>query len=136
MATVLVHIRVRAGAEREFERLSRSLYLQTHRDEPNVRRYEYWRGAEPGLYYALISYDDFDGFLAHQTSAHHEAASPELGKVIETLELEWVDPIAEASPLTPSDMSPLRDDASELAVRYHKRFAIEVKDWWLNMRRS
>ena len=136
MATVLVHIRVRPGAEQEFEKLSKSMYLQTHRDEKNVRRYEYWRGAQVGHYYTLISFDNFDDFLAHQTSAHHEAASPALRKVIDTLELEWVDPIADASPLKPSDMSPLRDDAEELAKRYYERFAIDVKDWWLEMRRS
>ena len=76
MATLLAHIRVRPGKEVQFERIAEELHRATHEREANVRRYEYWRGAEPSTYYALESFDDLAGFVAHQTSEHHEAARP------------------------------------------------------------
>ena len=93
MATLLAHIRVRPGKEVQFEEIAEELYRATHEREANVRRYEYWRGAEPSTYYALESFDDLAGFVAHQTSEHHEAARPGLGEVIEDIWLEWVDPL-------------------------------------------
>lgn len=136
MATLLAHIRVRVGAEERFEELARELYRASHADEVDLRRYEYWRGEERGTYYTLESFDEFSGFLTHQTSTHHEAASPALGEVIEVLRLEWVDPLAEASPLTPTDMSPLLADATDLEREYHRRFAAVVQDWWQPLRTS
>jgi quinol monooxygenase YgiN len=136
MATLLVHIRVRAGSEERFEQLARSLYRASHRDEADVRRYEYLRGEEPGTYYTLLSFDDFTGFLAHQTSTHHEAAGPELRKVIEVMRLEWVDPLRGAAPLTPTDMSPLEPGASGLEREYHQRFAALVQEWWQPLRET
>ena len=47
MATLLAHITVRPGAEREFERIALTLYERTHTLESGVLRYEYWRGAAP-----------------------------------------------------------------------------------------
>src|SRR5271166_149729 len=47
MATLLAHIRVRPGAEKRFEQIARELHDATHACEHDVRRYEYWRGAEP-----------------------------------------------------------------------------------------
>ena len=103
MATILAHITVRPGMAGEFEGVARTLYAATHHLEPRVRRYEYWRGADENTYYSLLSFDTFNDFLAHQTSDHHESASPQLGRMIAGLRLEWVDPIAGASPLTPTD---------------------------------
>ena len=74
MATLLAHIRVPPGKEVQFERIAEELYRATHEREADVRRDEYWRGAEPSTYYALESFDDLAGFVAHQTSEHHEAA--------------------------------------------------------------
>ena len=134
MATILAHITVRPGAEVRFEAVARELHAQTHAHEADVRRYEYWRGADERTYYSLLSFDTFLDFLAHQTSDHHESASPQLGDVIESLRLEWVDPIAGASPLTPTDTQAVPDDASELMRRYASRFAAQVADWWLPLR--
>ena len=78
MATILAHIHVHEGKEAAFEALAAQLHRDTHRLETGVRRYEYWRGAERGLYYGLLAFDDFHAFLRHQTSEHHEAASPKL----------------------------------------------------------
>ena len=136
MATALAHIRVRAGQEASFERLAVDLYGATHREESAVRRYEYSRGTEPGTYYCLLSFDDFHGFLAHQSSDHHEAASPELGEVIESMRIEWLDPIQGASPLVPTADQPLPAGASAAAIRHHERFAGIGEDWWLERRAS
>ena len=134
MATLLAHITVRPGAEAEFEAIARSLYERTHATESGVLRYEYWRGSEPGSYYTLLAFDDHRAFVAHQTSDHHEAASPQLGSVIERIRLEWVDPIDGASPLGPTEMQPAPEGADELTAAYTERYAALVADWWAPVR--
>lgn len=134
MTTLLAHITVRPGAEPQFEDIARALYEQTHSQETGVRRYEYWRGAEPRTYYTLLAFDDHRAFISHQTSPHHEAASPRLGEVIEHLRLEWVDPVAGASPLPPTDHQDAAPDAAELVQRYTERFRALVADWWPALR--
>ena len=134
MATLLAHITVRSGAERQFEDIARTLYDRTHAREHGVRRYEYWRGAEPRTYYTLLAFDDHRSFIVHQTSDHHETASPALGQVIESLRLEWVDPIANASPLPATDPQPAPLGAPDLVVEYTDRFAAAVAQWWLALR--
>ena len=136
MATLLAHITVRPGCEARFEQIAKEMYRRTHADEADPWRYEYWRGAEPRTYYCLESFSDYLGFLAHQTSPHHESASPALGEVIEGLRLEWVDPMATGSPLNPTNHTPLPTDASELERAYHERFAATVQDWWLDLREA
>jgi quinol monooxygenase YgiN len=134
MATILAHITVKAGAEARFEAIARSLYEDTHRHEHDVRRYEYWRGQDDRTYYTLLSFDTFRSFLAHQTSDHHETASPEIGQVVEAIKLEWVDPIAGASPLAATNAESVPDDAPELERRYAQRYAAQVASWWLGLR--
>lgn len=134
MATILAHIRVKPGAEVRFEAIATDLYRATHEHESGVRRYEYWRGADERTYYALLAFDDFDAFLAHQTSDHHESASPALGEVIEAMRLEWVDPVPSASPLAPSVPTPVPDGASDLWRRYADRFAVREAPWWTPLR--
>ncbi len=130
MATILAHIRVKAGAEARFEELARGLYPATHEQETRVQRYEYWRGAEPGLYYSLLAFDDHLAFLDHQTSDHHEAAAVGLADVIDDIRLEWVDPIVGASPLPPTEAQELPDDADNLTKRYYRFFFPQIADWW------
>ena len=134
MATALVRIRVRPGMEARFEQIASELHRATHARETAVRRYEYWRGAEPGTYYSLLSFDDFIGFLDHQASDHHYAASGPLHDVTESIDLEWVDPVEAASPLMPTDVQPLPAGASELAAHYHQRFGDITQPWWLPLR--
>jgi quinol monooxygenase YgiN len=134
MATILAHIHVHTGREHEFETVAARLHGETHARETGVRHYEYWRGAEPGLYYCLLAFDDFHAFLEHQTSAHHEAASPRLGELIREMRLEWVDPVAGASGLPPTRMQALPPDADPLTARYHRAFAVKLQDWWERLR--
>jgi quinol monooxygenase YgiN len=134
MATLLAHITVRPGNESQFEDVARALYARTHADELGVRRYEYWRGSEPRSYYTLLSFDDHRAFIAHQTSPHHESASPALGQLIEHLRLEWLDPVEGASALPVTAHQPAAEGASDLVVAYTDRFAAHVADWWLAQR--
>ncbi len=134
MATLLAHIRVRPGMEARFEQLATELFQSTHANERAVRRYEYFRGADPGTYYALLSFDDYHGFLEHQSSDHHEMVGPLLGEVSESTRLEWIDPIQQASPLVPTDLQPLPEDASPVAAHYHERFGDITADWWRSLR--
>jgi quinol monooxygenase YgiN len=136
MATLLAHITVLPGQELAFERISAELYRRTHADEADPWRYEYWRGAEPRTYYCLESFADYYGFLAHETSPHHEVASAQYGPVFETIRLEWVDPMASASPLNPTDYQPLPADASDLERYYHERMAAVAQDWWIALREA
>ena len=117
--------------EARFEEIARDLYRATHEREANVRRYEYWRGSTPSTYYALESFDDFPGFVAHQTSDHHEDASPALREVIEQIELEWMDPVPAAAPLVPTQTATVPPDASPIAVGCYERFAGSIlQEWW------
>ena len=134
MATILAHLKVKPGMAARFEEIAAELYRLTHEHEPDVRRYEYWRGAEADTYYTLLSYDTFLDFIEHQVSDHHESASPQLGEVLAGLRLEWVDPIGGSSPLTPTDAQEPPADAPELVQTYARRFAAQVSDWWLPLR--
>jgi quinol monooxygenase YgiN len=134
MATLLAHITVRPGAEAEFESVARVLYERTHATEHDVRRYEYWRGADERTYYTLLSFPDHRGFIAHQTSDHHETASPQLGRLIESLRLEWLDPIQGASPLPATEMQSAPDGSDELTAAYTTRFAATIAAWWESLR--
>ena len=134
MATILAHITIRPGREADFEEIARELYERTHADEDDVLRYEYWRGADERTYYTLLSFPDHRTFIVHQTSDHHESASPALGGVIEAIRLEWVDPIAGASPLGPTDRQPAPDGADPLTLDYTDRYAAAVADWWHALR--
>ena len=134
MATLLAHITVRPGAEAEFEALARTLYEQTHATETGVLRYEYWRGMDERSYYTLLSFTDHRAFIAHQTSDHHESASPQLGRLIESLRLEWLDPVAGSSELPATAMQPAPEGATDLTVAYTDRFVALMAPWWEPLR--
>ena len=134
MATLLAYITVRPGSEAAFETIARTLYERTHATESAVRYYEYWRGADPRTYYTLLSFDDHRAFITHQTSDHHETASPVIGQLVESIRLEWVDPIDGASALRSTEMQPAPDGADALTLEYTERFAAVVAEWWLAQR--
>lgn len=130
MATILAHLKVRSGAEAQFEEIARDLFRDTHALETGVLRYEYWRGSEPGTYYTMLSFRDFASFITHQTSDHHEIASPRLGSVLEGLRLEWLDPVPDASPLPATQPGGIPADANDLSRTYAHRFAVQMANWW------
>lgn len=130
MASILAHIRVKPGSEASFEATIRPLFAESHVVEKALRRYEYWRAQEPGLYYCLLAFDDFLGFLRHQSSAHHEAAAPALMEMISDLRLEWLDPVTGACALPQTVSLAVPDDASTLIKQYAGMFPIRVAAWW------
>lgn len=136
MATILAHLKVKEGHERAFEDISRALYQASHAGEEGLLRYEYWRGSEPRTYYTLLSFVDFAAFIAHQTSDHHEAASPQLGSVLEGLRLEWLDPIEGASPLVATHAQDLSQAENALTRLYAERFAARIAPWWTELREA
>ena len=134
MATLLAHLKIKPGKEAAFERIAEEMYRRSHGEEAAVRRYEYWRGAEPGTYYCLESFPDFIGFISHQSSDHHE--SFDFGSVLADIRLEFVDPVGSASPLTATEHTPLPPDASELERAYYARYPDIRQDWWLDLREA
>lgn len=134
MSTILAHITIRSGKEAEFEALARELYEASHATETGLRYYEYWRAAADRTYYALLAFDDHRTFIRHQTSDHHESASPRLGPMIESIRLEYVDPVAGASPLPATEHQDAPDGADALTVDYTERYAAAVADWWSALR--
>ncbi|MEQ8859061.1 MAG: hypothetical protein RIC56_10460 [Pseudomonadales bacterium] len=134
MATLLAHLKIKEGREAEYEAIQARLYRETHGREPDVRRYEFFRGPGRGEYYGLLSYDDFVGFMEHQSSDHHEAFTAPFRELVEESSIFWIDPIGSASDLTPTDPQPLPEGASQLMRDYAKMFAIEVPDWWQQAR--
>jgi len=134
MATCLVHMRVKEGGAAAFEAMARALYEASTGNEPGLRRYEYWRGKQPNTYYCLQSFDDYAGFLAHETAPHHEAAAEPIMALIERFELEWVDPVAGAAPIDPTQEQGLSDDVSERTRVYADLFPLSILNWWSALR--
>lgn len=134
MATLLAYLKIKEGREAEYEAIQARLYRETHGKESNVRRYEFFRGPARGEYYGLLSFDDFMGFMEHQSSEHHEVFSARFRDLVEETSIRWIDPIETASDLTPTDPQPLPEDASQLMRDYAKLFAVDVPEWWRQTR--
>ena len=134
MSTLIAHITIAEGREAAFEAMAQELFEISTRVEPRLRRYEYWRGAEPRTYYAIVACDDFRAFIAHQTSDHHESLAPLLGTVIESIRLEFVDPVQGASELPRTEMQDPLPGADDLTVKYSSRYEAKIADWWLPLR--
>lgn len=134
MATILAHITVQPGSEAQFEAVAAELYAGSHEHDRGLLRYEYWRGADERTYYTLLSFEDHHAFLEHQTSDHHEDASPALGQVIEAIRLEWIDPIEVSSPLPATNAQPAPVGADELTAKYAESYAAVIQSWWQPLR--
>lgn len=134
MATFLAKIKIFEGKEAEFEETARMMFRETHKNEPECRRYEYWRGAEPRTYYCMESFTGFVAFMEHQVSDHHEA--PDFGSMLEEIELEWIDPIQGACDLIPTEPEPLPADASDLMIEYSKNHNVVMQAWWDALRKA
>ena len=69
MTTLLAHIRIKPGAEPQWEAIMADMAHQTWSTETGVKRYEYWKGEEPNLYYCLLSFVSKEAFYRHQCIA-------------------------------------------------------------------
>lgn len=135
MASFIVRIGIVAGCEAEFETIINAIYEDTHAKEPGCKRYEYWRCQTPGHYYCLLSFDDFEAFLVHQTSDHHEKDAKRLLEIIDTFDLEWLDPVQLDGGLKPTVMASAPKDADALTKTYADMFAMSIAQWWSAMRK-
>ncbi len=128
MATLLCHIEIHPGKEEAFEAVMKEMYRRTHVEEPDCVRYEYYRGARPGTYYSLLSFADRYAFLQHQTSDYHEGF--DFAAMIRHLDMEWVDPVAGASPLIPTEVGELPHSANAAIRTAAETYQVVVQAWW------
>ncbi|MFN0096675.1 MAG: putative quinol monooxygenase [Dehalococcoidia bacterium] len=136
MATLLVKLKVKPGMEARYEEIQADLYQKTHDLEKGiVRAYEAWRGEEEGTYYCLLSYDTYYSFMKdHQTSPHHEDATPPLLDCFAAESIEWLDPVGGASPLPPTNPETLPAEASDLIKTYDAGMGFKLPAWWSRVR--
>lgn len=132
MATLLCHIEINPGKEQAFEAVMKEMYRRTHAEEPDCVRYEYFRAAESNKYYSLLSFTDRQAFLEHQVSDYHEGF--DFASMIKSLEMEWIDPVADASPLIPTESGDLAASASEAIKAAAETYVINVQPWWQQYR--
>jgi quinol monooxygenase YgiN len=128
MATLLCHIEINPGKEDEFEAVMKEMYRRTHAEEPNCVRYEYYRAAQPGKYYSLLSFTDSVSFWEHQISDYHEGY--DFAAMIKSLEMEWIDPVKDASPMISTTSTNPPKEASDLIRSAAETYKIEVQSWW------
>ena len=137
MSSLLAHVKVVEGQEEKFEELQKELYKQSHANEDCIIRYEHYRGRERNSYYTLLVYPTYlDFLLKHQISKHHEDAGAQFGGVIESLDLEWLDPIEEAAPVCITEMQELTENVPELAKYYIKKYPAIIQNWWIELRKK
>jgi len=134
MSTLLAKIQIHPGKESEFEDVMVYMYRQTHDIEDGVLRYEYWRGSTPGFYYCLLSFRDAAAFWRHQASDHHEGEMQRFAQCIAALDLEVIDPVAQASPLPPTLPGELPASEPQAVRDQALRFPITEAPWWRERR--
>ena len=132
MATLLCHIEINPGKEADFEAVMKEMYRRTHAEEPNCVRYEYFRAAKQSTYYCFLSFTDYSSFLTHQVSDYHEGF--DFPAMIKSLEMEWVDPVTDASPLIITESGPLPDSASDTIKAAAQAYVVNVQAWWQQYR--
>lgn len=132
MATLLCHIEINPGKEPEFEAVMKEMYRRTHAEEPNCVRYEYFRGAQPGKYYSLLSFTNSVAFWEHQVSDYHEGF--DFAAMIKSLDMEWLDPVADACPLIATESTNLPEGSSDLLKTAAETYVVAVQSWWKNYR--
>jgi quinol monooxygenase YgiN len=129
MTTLLAHIRIKPGKEDKWEAIITDMVAQTFASEDGVRRYEYWKGQEPNLYYCLLSFADKWAFYEHQMSDYHEGH--DFADVLEGIRLEYVDPVEGAGGgLARTLDPPLPPDASAAQRTAQERFPLAIPAWW------
>ena len=132
MATLVAHIRVRAGGEEQWETVMAEMVSKTLASEPNVVRYEYWKRQAPREYFCLLAFKDSLAFFEHQAADYHVNAP--FGDLIEAIELEWVDPVETASPLARTLDPPLAEDVPGDVSAWRERTPVQMAEWWLGRR--
>lgn len=131
MPTLLTHILVKPEAIGRWETILRDLVCRTHAEEPAVIRYEYWRGADAGRYYALLSYPAAVDFYAHQASDYHDAYMADFEAMFADVRIEWIDPVADGGSGLPGTRNdPLPDGTPTKIADQRALYPILVAQWW------
>ena len=141
MFALLAHVVLRAGTAARFEELARQLAHESVTRESGLRRYEYFRREEPDHFLAVMAFDDYRDFIAHQSSEHHHVLAGAMRDMIVEIRLEQIDAISGCSILAPigeavvtsvgTDLSPPTD--AELTARtehYQQRYPLSPVSWW------
>jgi quinol monooxygenase YgiN len=141
MFALLAHIVLREGGTARFEELARQLAQESVTREAGLRRYEYFRREQPDHFLAVMAFDDYRDFLAHQASEHHHVLAGAMRDLIVEIRLERIDPIPGCSILAPGvevevasvgpELSPPSD--AELSARtehYQQRYPLSPMTWW------
>lgn len=131
MPTLLTHILVKSDAIPRWESILRVLVRRTHSEEPSVIRYEYWRGAEAGRYYALLAYPTAVDFYTHQASDYHDDYLDDFATMFSEMWLEWLDPIQEGGsslPVTVDD--PMPTGTPTKIAEQRALYPILIAEWW------
>jgi hypothetical protein len=104
------------------------LVAQTLAQESGVLRYEYWRAQAPHSYYCLLAFRDKHAFFVHQDSPYHREAP--FAKLIESVELEFVDPVPAAAPLPRTSNPALPPDSPPGIAEWEKLTPVRMAAWW------
>lgn len=85
-------LRVKAGSEREFERLFRALREEMREHEPGCILYALLQSrTDPGAYIVHEQYQDQAALEAHERSAHGALYFPQIRALLESIEVEYFD---------------------------------------------
>jgi len=128
MATLMVRLKVRAGREQAFEEMITTLVDNTLTHETEVIRYEYWKGQEPLTWYAFLSFTGKPGFFTHQDADYHRNQPYDAN--IESMQMEWLDPVEGASPLPRTLNTPLPKNTPAHIAEWENRSPIQPAAWW------
>jgi quinol monooxygenase YgiN len=128
MATLMVRLKVRPGREEQFEAMIAELVDNTLTHESDVIRYEYWKGQEPLTWYAFLSFTGKVGFFTHQDADYHR--NQPYDDNIESMQMEWLDPVEGASPLPRTLNPPLPQDTLARIAEWEDRSPIQPAAWW------
>ena len=79
MISVIARLKVRTDKTELFETTMKDLIAKVRSDEPACKGYQMCRGAEPGSYVMLESYDDAVASAKHMQTPHFRAAMGNLG---------------------------------------------------------
>jgi quinol monooxygenase YgiN len=93
MTAFIATLRIKAGQEREFERLQRELSELTHANEPGTLVYDILRSRDdPSTYVVYGRFRDEAAFQFHQTTAFHDRLVPPiLATVAGDMDLKFYD---------------------------------------------
>lgn len=82
MLAVVAQIKVKAGAEAQFEEVAAKLVAASQQEE-GCLEYGLWRTAETGLYAFVERYRDADAVEAHRKSDHFRTIGRAMGEFMD-----------------------------------------------------